>query len=62
MDNLTGIVAFVRTAEALSFVAAGRALGISESAVGKTIAKLEQSLGVRLFNRTTRRARKSTDW
>ena len=55
MDNLTGIVAFVRTAEALSFVAAGRALGISASAVGKTIAKLEQSLGVRLFNRTTRR-------
>ncbi|RDU96165.1 LysR family transcriptional regulator [Trinickia dinghuensis] len=55
MDNLNGIVAFVRTAEALSFVAAGRKLGISASAVGKTIAKLEQSLGVRLFNRSTRR-------
>ncbi|WP_323119343.1 LysR family transcriptional regulator [Burkholderia alba] len=55
MDNLNGIVAFVRTAETLSFVAAGRRLGISASAVGKTIAKLEQSLGVRLFHRTTRK-------
>jgi DNA-binding transcriptional LysR family regulator len=55
MDNLNGIVAFVRTAETLSFVAAGHKLGISASAVGKTIAKLEQSLGVRLFHRTTRR-------
>lgn len=55
MENLNGIVAFVRTAEALSFVAAGHKLGISASAVGKTIAKLEQSLGVRLFHRTTRK-------
>ena len=55
MDNLNGIVAFVSTAEALSFVAAGRKLGISASAVGKTIAKLEQALGVRLFHRTTRK-------
>jgi DNA-binding transcriptional LysR family regulator len=55
MDNLNGIVAFVRAAETLSFVAAGRKLGISASAVGKAIAKLEGSLGVRLFNRTTRR-------
>ncbi|MFW6850279.1 LysR family transcriptional regulator [Burkholderia gladioli] len=55
MDNLNGIVAFVRTAETLSFVAAGRNLGISASAVGKTIARLERSLGVRLFHRTTRR-------
>lgn len=55
MDNLNGIVAFVRTAEALSFVAAGRTLGISASAVGKSIARLESSLGVRLFHRTTRR-------
>jgi len=40
MDNLNGIVAFVRAADALSFVAAGRTLGISASAVGKTIARL----------------------
>ncbi|MBN3724060.1 LysR family transcriptional regulator [Burkholderia sp. Ac-20379] len=55
MDNLNGIVAFVRTAETLSFVAAGHKLGISASAVGKSIARLERSLGVRLFHRTTRR-------
>ncbi|CAM2195666.1 LysR family transcriptional regulator, regulator for bpeEF and oprC [Paraburkholderia kururiensis] len=55
MDNLNGIVAFVRTAETLSFVEAGRKLGVSASAVGKAIAKLEASLGVRLFHRTTRR-------
>lgn len=55
MENLNGIVEFVKTAETLSFVAAGRKLGVSASAVGKTIAKLEQSLGVRLFHRTTRR-------
>jgi DNA-binding transcriptional LysR family regulator len=55
MDNLNGIVAFVRTAETLSFVAAGQKLGVSASAVGKTIARLELSLGVRLFHRTTRK-------
>jgi DNA-binding transcriptional LysR family regulator len=55
MDSLAGIVSFVRTAETLSFVAAGRELGISASAVGKNVAKLEESLGVRLFHRTTRR-------
>src|ERR1700722_2619378 len=55
MESLTGIVAFVQAAEALSFVAAGRALGISASAVGKSVSKLEKSLGVRLFHRTTRR-------
>jgi DNA-binding transcriptional LysR family regulator len=55
MESLTGILAFVRAAETLSFVAAGTQLGISASAVGKNIAKLEQSVGVRLFHRTTRR-------
>ena len=55
MESLTGIVSFVRAAETLSFVAAGRLLGVSASAVGKNIAKLEESLGVRLLQRTTRR-------
>jgi DNA-binding transcriptional LysR family regulator len=45
----------VRTAELGSFVAAGRALGLSASAVGKAVAKLEQQLQVRLFQRSTRR-------
>ena len=55
MDSLTGITAFVRTADQLSFSEAGRALGVSASAVGKSVAKLEQELGVRLLHRTTRR-------
>jgi len=55
MDSLSGIISFVHAAEQLSFVAAGRALGISASAVGKNIAKLEESAGTRLFQRTTRR-------
>jgi len=55
MDDLKGILAFVRAVETQSFVAAAGQLGISASAVGKSIARLEQSLGVRLFHRTTRR-------
>ncbi|BAI75741.1 transcriptional regulator (plasmid) [Azospirillum sp. B510] len=55
MDSLSSLIAFVQAAEDLSFVAAGRKLGISASAVGKSIAKLEESAGTRLFHRTTRR-------
>lgn len=54
-DRLTGLLAFVRAAELRSFVAAGERLGVSASAIGKSVARLEQKLGVRLFNRTTRR-------
>ena len=55
MDNLNGIAAFVRAAETNSYVAAGRLLGVSASAVGKSVARLEEKLGVRLLNRSTRR-------
>ena len=55
MDNLNGLAAFVRAAETRSFVAAGRELGITASAVGKAVAKLEERLGARLFQRSTRR-------
>lgn len=54
MDSLNGFMVFVQVAELRSFVAAGRALGISASAVGKSIARLEEKLGVRLFHRSTR--------
>ncbi|MBB5608126.1 MULTISPECIES: LysR family transcriptional regulator [unclassified Janthinobacterium] len=54
MDNLAGFTAFVQAAETRSFVAAGRVLGISASAIGKSIARLEERLGVRLFHRNTR--------
>ena len=55
MDKLTGLLAFVKTADLGSFVAAGRALEVSASAVGKSVARLEQEVGVRLVQRSTRR-------
>lgn len=55
MESLGDIAAFVRTADRLSFAEAGRDLGLSPSAIGKSVARLEASLGVRLFHRTTRR-------
>ena len=54
-DNLSGVIAFVKTAEALGFTGAARAMGISASAVGKNVAKLEASLNVRLLHRSTRK-------
>ena len=55
MDKFSGLLAFVKTADLGSFVAAGRALEISASAVGKGVARLEQEVGVRLLQRSTRR-------
>ena len=57
MDSFAGLESFVRAADLLSFAKAGRLLGISASAVGKNVSRLEQQLGVRLFNRTTRHMR-----
>lgn len=57
MDRLSGLTAFVRTADLGSFVAAGRVLGLSASAVGKAVTTLERELGVRLLQRSTRSIR-----
>lgn len=54
MDSLNGIQAFVQVAETRSFSDAGRQLGVSSSAVGKSVARMEQRLAVRLFHRSTR--------
>lgn len=54
MDSLNGFAVFVQVTETRSFVAAGRLLGVSASAVGKSVARLEDRLGVRLFHRSTR--------
>ncbi|WP_287814452.1 LysR family transcriptional regulator, partial [Pseudomonas sp.] len=54
MESVAAISVFVQVAEIGSFVGAGRALGVSASAVGKRIARLEETLGVPLFKRTTR--------
>ena len=55
METLSAVEAFVRSAEAGSFSAAARKLSLTPAAVSKSVAKLEDSLGARLFQRTTRR-------
>ena len=54
-DRLNGVSAFVEVVDAGSFSIAAVRLSVTRSAITKTIARLEQRLGVRLFHRTTRR-------
>jgi DNA-binding transcriptional LysR family regulator len=61
IESLSGIATFVAVARASSFTEAGELLGISKSAVGKAVARLEERLGVRLFHRTTRRLSLTAD-
>lgn len=55
MDRLAGITAFVRVAENGGFTAAARRLNLSTTTVSEHVQALENALGVRLLNRTTRR-------
>ncbi|MFZ6778788.1 LysR family transcriptional regulator [Undibacterium sp. Ji83W] len=55
MDRLTSMHIFVKAIELGSFSAAADELKISPQLVGKNVMVLEQNLGVRLLNRTTRR-------
>jgi DNA-binding transcriptional LysR family regulator len=55
LDQLNGIMTFVEVARAGTFTAAAERLGITKSAVGKSVLRLEERLGVKLFHRTTRR-------
>jgi LysR family transcriptional regulator for bpeEF and oprC len=54
VNNFSDIVAFAKVVEAHSFVAAAQALGMSPSAISKAVSRLEDRLGARLLNRTTR--------
>jgi DNA-binding transcriptional LysR family regulator len=54
IDPLSGVSLFVQVAEAGSFALAAERVGLSRSAVGKAIARLEDRLGTRLVHRTTR--------
>ena len=54
-ERLNGVQAFVMAAETGSFTQAAQRLGLTRSAVGKGVARLEERLGVRLFQRTTRK-------
>ena len=54
IHNLNDIAAFVSTVNAGSFTGAAKLLGLTRSAVGKSVVRLETRLQVRLLNRTTR--------
>ena len=55
MDSLSDIAVFVQVVDSGSFTAAADRLDISKSVVSKYVTRLEDRLGARLLNRTTRR-------
>lgn len=55
MGDLSDIAIFVQVIDSGSFTAAAEKLGISKSVISKYVTRLEDRLGVRLLNRTTRR-------
>lgn len=57
MSDLNALIIFARVVEASSFSGAARRLGIPLSTVSRKVAELEQQLGVRLLERSTRQLR-----
>jgi DNA-binding transcriptional LysR family regulator len=55
MDRLTSLTTFVRVVDSGGFSAAGRRLNMSTTMVSNHIKALEDRLGARLLNRTTRK-------
>ena len=55
MDRFVGMAVFAKVVESASFAAAARHFDISPAMVTKHVRRLEERLGVRLLNRTTRR-------
>ncbi|MBK9116805.1 MAG: LysR family transcriptional regulator, partial [Betaproteobacteria bacterium] len=55
MDKLRAMAAFVRIVDAGSLTAAADTLDVSQPSMVRTLAALEEAVGVRLINRTTRR-------
>lgn len=53
-ENLRDLNAFVAVAEEGSFTRAAARLGVSQSALSQTVRNLEERVGIRLLNRTTR--------
>lgn len=54
LENVRDVLAFVRVADSQSFTLAAERLGVSRSAIGKCVARLEENLATRLIHRTTR--------
>jgi DNA-binding transcriptional LysR family regulator len=61
IDNLDDLRVLLATAETGGLTSAGRRCGLSTAAVSAAIKRLEQSLGVRLFERTTRVVRPTAE-
>ena len=55
MDKLNSISLFIKAAQYGSFSEVARQRGMSPSSISRAISQLEESLGTRLFNRTTRK-------
>ncbi len=53
--DLNHVTTFVRVVELESFTAAANQLGLPKSSVSRTVSRLEEDLGVRLLQRTTRK-------
>ena len=60
-DEILAMICFARVVEAKSFTAAAVALGVSKSVVSARISALEERLGVRLLQRTTRKLALTAD-
>jgi DNA-binding transcriptional LysR family regulator len=61
MPGLQQFVAFAETAKQGGFAAAARRLGAAPSTVAKSVQRLEEGLGVKLFHRTTRQVTLTPD-
>jgi DNA-binding transcriptional LysR family regulator len=57
MEAFAGIEAFARVVETGSFTAAAQSLQTAKSSISETVRALEERMGVRLLDRTTRRVR-----